>query len=376
MDSIRERSHLMIVIHSLQGGGAERVAVDMAGYWLERGCRVSVVTLMDASEDAYRLPQGVTRYALRLAADTGGGVRALWSNLRRILAVRRLVRRHRPTVVLGMMTRGSILAVAAARGRCRVVATEHTHPPIQALPPSWQRLRRWAYPRADAVVALTHGTARWLDSHVPGVQAQVIPNAVRWPLEAGEPAVPVARTTGRLRLLAVGRLHAVKGFACLLRAFAMLAAIFPDWDLTILGEGGERLALEALRDELGLQERVSLPGRVGNVGAWYQASDLYVLSSVAEGLSNTLLEAMASGLPCVAFDCETGPREIIRDGIDGVLVQPVQDPDALAARLSELMADPALRMRYADRAVDVRDRFSTARIMALWGQVFCGNRVN
>lgn len=366
----------MIVIHSLQGGGAERVAVDMASYWQTRGCQVSVVTQTDASGDAYRLPDGVARYELRLAGDTGGGLRALWGNLRRILALRRLVRRHRPTVVLGMMTRGSILAVVAARGRCRVIATEHTHPPIQTLPPLWQRLRRWAYPRADAVIALTHGTAQWLDVHVPGVQAQVIPNAVHWPLEDGDPVMPAARPAGRLRLLAVGRLHGVKGFTCLVRAFALVAALFPDWDLTILGEGSERAALEALCEELGLQGRVSLPGRVGNVGAWYQASDLYVLSSVAEGLSNTLLEAMASGLPCVAFDCETGPREIIRDGIDGVLVRPVQDPDALAAHMSELMADPALRARYAGRAVDVRDRFSTARVMALWGQVFRGSRVN
>jgi glycosyltransferase involved in cell wall biosynthesis len=372
----RDRFHLMIVIHSLQGGGAERVAVDMARYWLARGCEVSVVTQMDAASDAYRLPDGAVRHALGLAGDTGGGLPALWGNLRRVWALRRLVRRHRPTVVLGMMTRSSVLSVLAARGRCRVVATEHTHPPIQSLPSLWQRLRRWAYSRADAVIALTHGTAQWLDANLPGVQAQVIPNAVRWPLEDGDPALPAAGHPGRRRLLAVGRLHPVKGFDCLLRAFAPLAALFPDWDLVILGEGEARPALEALRDELGLAQRVSLPGRVGNVGAWYAASDAYVLSSVAEGLSNTLLEAMASGLPCVAFDCETGPREIIRDGIDGVLVRPVQDAEALAARLSEVMGDARLRARFALRATDVRDRFGTARVMALWEQVFRGQRVN
>lgn len=370
------RSHLMIVIHSLEGGGAERVAADMAAYWQSRGCEVSVVTQTDASGDAYTLPPGVIRHALGLAGDSGGGIRALWGNVWRLWVLHRLVRRHRPTVVLGMMTRSSILAIlAAGRHGCRVIATEHTHPPIQALPPMWQRLRRWTYPRAQAVVALTHGTARWLDDHLPGVRAQVIPNAVDWPLADAEPALSATRPEGRYRLLAVGRLHPVKGFSCLLRAFAPLAGLFPEWDLTILGEGTERAALEALRDELGLRDRVNLPGRVGNIGAWYAASDLYVLSSVAEGLSNTLLEAMASGLPCVAFDCDTGPREIIRDGIDGVLVRPVQDAEALAARLSELMADAALRARYAHRAVDVRDRFGTARVMALWQQVFRGDRV-
>jgi glycosyltransferase involved in cell wall biosynthesis len=123
-----------------------------------------------------------------------------------------------------------------------------------------------------------------------------------------------------------------------------------------------------------MAERISLPGRAGNVGQWYEASDLYVLSSRVEGLSNTLLESMASGLAAVAFDCETGPREVVRDGIDGVLVRPAEDWEALAAHLSDLMAHPDLREAYARRAIDVRDRFSTARIMAMWHHVFEGDR--
>lgn len=370
-----DRVDLMIVIHSLRGGGAERVAVDLAAGWQARGCRVMIVTQTDDSQDAYPLPDGVRRSALGLAGDSTGPLGALWGNLRRIQALRRLVRRHRPAIVLGMMTRGSVLAVLAARGRARVIATEHTHPPGQSLPMFWQRLRRWAYPRADAVVALTRGTAQWLDEHLPGVRAQVIPNAVRWPLADGEPVLEPPRVPGRRRLLAVGRLHPVKGFDGLLHAFSQLAPLFPDWDLTILGEGAQRGALETLRDELGLAERVSLPGRVGNMAAWYGASDLYVLSSRAEGLSNTLIEAMACGLPCVATDCDTGPREIIREGLDGVLVRPADDPDALAAGLTMLMADADLRARLADRAADARDRFGTMRIMALWEQVFHGRSV-
>jgi glycosyltransferase involved in cell wall biosynthesis len=371
------RTDLMIVIHSLRGGGAERVAVDMAAYWRARGCSVCLVTQTSADQDAYPVPEGVERRALGLAADSSGPLAAVWGNLRRYWALRRLVRRRRPAVVLGMMTRGSVMAVlAAGRAGCRVIATEHTHPPIQRLPDAWQKLRARTYPKADAVIALTRGTAQWLDEHLPGVQAQVIPNAVHWPLADEAPRLDPPAAPGRHRLLAVGRLHPVKGFDCLLRAFAELAPVYPAWDLTILGEGPERAALESLRDELGLTGRVDLPGRVGNMAAWYGASDLYVLSSRAEGLSNTLLEAMASGLPCVAFDCETGPREIIRDGIDGVLVRPAQDSEALAGQLGLLMADPELRVRYASRATDVRDRFSTARVMALWEQVFQGRRVS
>src|SRR3546814_12948475 len=99
-------------------------------------------------------------------------------------------------------------------------------------------------------------------------------------------------------------------------------------------------------------------------------SALFGLMSRFVGLSITVLEAMASGLAPVAFDCETGPREIVRNGIDGVLVSPAADSEALAAHLSDMMAHPEQREAYARRAVDVRDRFSTPRIMALWGYLF------
>src|SRR5690606_5095887 len=221
----------------------------------------------------------------------------------------------------GMMTTASVLAIAAARGQpCRVIATEHTHPPSQELPAMWERLRRWAYPQASAVVALTSGTASWLEKHVPGTRLTVIPNAVRWPLESTEPVVEPPRRNGRYRVLAVGRLHPHKGFDILIRAFQEIAAHFPEWDLIILGEGDSRADLQGQIDAAGLGERISMPGRVGNVTHWDMQSDLYVLSSRLEGLAKTLLDAMASRPAAVALDCETAPREVVRKGSDGGLV--------------------------------------------------------
>lgn len=366
-----KQPHLLIFIHSLRGGGAERVVADMSAWWADCGVKVSVVTQARQDTDVYELDPRVTRHVLGTAGDSGGGLRGLFANVRRVMRLRRLLRREKPTVVLGMMTTSSILAVLASwRLRCRVIATEHTHPPSQRLPKIWQRLRQWAYPRAHAVVALTQGTAQWIEREVPGARLAVIPNAVRWPLQDGEPVLEPPADRDRCYLLAVGRLHPVKGFDRLITAFASIAERFPAWDLVILGEGDSRADLERQIEYLGLTQRVSMPGRVGNISQWYLASDLYVLSSRMEGLSNTLLEAMAAGLAPVAVDCDTGPREIIRDGIDGVLVNPPDDEDALAAHLSDLMAHPEKRQALARRAVDVRDRFSMARVMALWGKLF------
>lgn len=359
--------HIMIVIHSLRGGGAERVAVDLSAYWQRLGYKVSLVTQMTAATDVYAVPEGVQRYVMGTAHASGGGWRGALANWQRVRKLRKLIKKHKPDCVLGMMTTASVLTVMAAKGLdCRVLVTEHTHPPFQKLPEAWQKLRRWAYPQAQAVVALTHGTAAWIQEHIPGSKVVVIPNAVNWPLKNQEPIVPVPTKKDRLRLLAVGRLHPVKGFDLLIQAFALLAPYFPSWDLVIVGEGDERQALQQQIDQAALSDRIHLIGRVGNMADWYQQSDMYVLSSRTEGLSNTLLEAMASGLAVVAVDCDTGPREIIRDNIDGILVNPPEEPEALAAHLSDLMARPLKRAALARRAVDVKDRFSVPLVMAQW----------
>ena len=362
--------HIMIVIHSLRSGGAERVTADLSSYWHRLGYKVSVVTQLEPDTDVYPLAQGVQRHVLHTAYDTGGGLRGLWANWRRARRLRALIKKHRPDCVLGMMTTSSVLSVMASRGlKNRVIAMEHTHPPKQKLPDAWQKMRHWAYQRTDAVVTLTSATAQWVRQHIPGTQVHVIPNAVRWPLPAMEPQVDSHKTPGRYRLLAVGRYHEVKGFDRLIEAFGMLAKYFPDWDLAIVGDGAQREALSEQIDALGLQERVQLVGQVGNIQDWYESADIYVLSSRYEGLSNSLLEAMACGLPVVAVDCDVGPREIIRNDIDGVLVSPADDIEALAAHLSDLMGRPLHRTALARRAVDVRDRFSVARIMTLWEAV-------
>ena len=171
-------------------------------------------------------------------------------------------------------------------------------------------------------------------------------------------------------ILAVGRLDQGKQFDHLIAAFAMVSDKHPDWHLVILGDGPERSRLEAQAESLGISARVSLPGRAGNMAQWYQRASFFVLSSRFEGMPNALLEALAHGCPAVSYDCKTGPRDLIRDGVDGILVPPEGGVAALGGAIESMMCDEGMRQRMAAEAIAVRDRFAIGRILAKWEQLF------
>ena len=110
------------------------------------------------------------------------------------------------------------------------------------------------------------------------------------------------------------------------------------------------------------------------MGEWYERVDVYVMGSRFEGFPLTLAEALVHGLPAVSFDCDTGPRDIIRPEVDGLLVPP-GNVDALTAALDQLMADASLRVQFATRAVEARQRFSMERIARMWEELFAAVRL-
>ena len=219
---------------------------------------------------------------------------------------------------------------------------------------------------------LTSEGLEWLGQVIPRAHGVVIPNSLLYPLPVTEPRLVPEDTMGsdRKLLLAVGRLSGEKAFDVLLAAFALLFDSNPSWDLVILGEGSLRSDLESQTRGLGLTGRVHLPGRAGNVGDWYSRADLYVMSSRFEGFPNTLGEAMAHNCAAVSYDCDTGPRDLIRHGVDGLLVKPVGDVSALAKALAQLMQDDALRAHMAAKASEVRLRYSIESISSMWDKLF------
>jgi glycosyltransferase involved in cell wall biosynthesis len=240
-----------------------------------------------------------------------------------------------------------------------------------SLNPIWSILRRIHYGGLHAVVAQTSECAAWLLRHTRARQAPVIPNSASWPLPVQSPVVAPGALCrpGRRIVLGAGRLVESKNFALLIDVFGRVAARHPDWDLVILGKGPLHEALRSQVAAAGLDARVFLPGLVGNLGDWYARSDLYVMTSRFEGFPNTLVEALAHGVPVVSFDCDTGPRDIIRHGTDGLLI-PMNDAQALHDGLDSVIGDEALRHKLARRAGEARERFSVERVAGMWEALF------
>lgn len=363
---------LLFFIYSLRGGGAERVTANLANYWTKKGWEITIVTLTPRQSDDYQLLPSVERVCLNLTRERGDAISGLWQNARRISALRHVLRASEPDIALGMMWSANVLLALAGRGLpvC-TIGSERIHPPQYPLGLIWGGLRRRSYGWLDAVTALTEESARWLEANTKARRVAIIPNAVTWPLPVQAPIVRPDSVCafGRKILLGVGRLDAQKGFDCLVEAFAGLAGKFVEWDLVIAGDGPLRPVLESQIRKARLERRVFLPGRVGNMGEWYERADLYVMSSRYEGFPNTLVEAMAHGLAAVSFDCDTGPRDIIRHEIDGLLV-PNEDIGKMASVLDRLMDDANLRAQYAVRAAETVERFANERIADMWRHLF------
>lgn len=369
---------IFFYIHSLTGGGAERVTASLVRHLADKDHDVGVITMHSEERDFYPLDLRVRRITLNLAGATRG-IGKLTVNYRRWLELRSVFKTEKPDVVVAMMTTSIVLAILAAIGLpVRVYGSERNYPGLKATTRPWALLRRLFYRFADGHVAQTREAESWLQHHTAARNVHVIPNPVFWPIPSFSPQVAPDNVVPPERkiILAVGTKPDQKGFDLLVRAFSGLASDHPNWALVIIGLdpasdaiSGGGASVQWLAEEVGVAQSVYLPGRLGNVAEWYQRADLFVLSSRYEGFPNVLLEAMASGCACIAFDCNTGPRDLIQHGVNGLLVS-AECVDALTNAMARLMSNDDLRVELGNNAVAVRQTFSERRVMALWQQVF------
>ncbi len=234
---------------------------------------------------------------------------------------------------------------------------------LDSYAPQLRAQMRRAFPRLDLLTALTEGDAaayREMLGAAPRVEC--IPNGVP---AAGAPHSPLDAKV----VVAAGRVTPQKGFDRLLKAWTRVAPRHPDWELRIFGDGRSLESLRRRAVRLGISDSAHLMGFTPRLADELAAASIYVMSSRREGFPMVLLEAMGAGLPVVSFDCPTGPRDIVREGVDGHVV-PDGDVQALADALSGLMADPARRRAYGAAAVEGAARFDIAKIAARWEALF------
>jgi glycosyltransferase involved in cell wall biosynthesis len=322
------------ILPNLQGGGAERVAVNLANDWAGRGHAIQFALMEQRGQFLSALSHGISVHSLQA--------------LRFRQVPQRLIaylRERQPDITLAHMwplTSVAALAWRMAGSPGRLVLCEHTsltnhvRRDLSTPLPVVKASLRFSHRLASELVAVSYGAAADL-ARLTGVSERairVIHNPVV-PAQLQSRQPPDYAERKRLwqgvfscTIISVGILKSSKNLLQLLDAFSELAEEL-DAGLVILGEGAQRSVLEKRIVELGLQQRVRMPGFVVNTDPWLRAADLFVLSSEYEGFGNVVVEALAAGTPVVSTACPYGPDEILEQGRHGVLV-PVGERAALA----------------------------------------------
>jgi glycosyltransferase involved in cell wall biosynthesis len=285
-----------------------------------------------------------------------------YSLVRQARRLARVARQERADLIVSFITLPNVLAVLAKvlfRPQLRVVVNVHDTTSRILMHSSLQRhervilrlLVRWLYPRADRVVAVAEGIKQDLvrSFGIPGERISVVHNPIDIQTVRTKATEPVAdpwfAPRGCRLLVAVGRLVKLKGFEFLIRAVPLLAA---DVSLAIVGDGKERKSLEVIAEECGVLDRVRFLGFQPNPWQFMARADIFVLSSLTEGLPNAIGEAMALGLPIVATDCSSSLREYLGEEEAGLIVRP-GDPSALAVAINRLLGDDVMRKELGQR---------------------------
>ena len=356
----RSREGTCFVVASLRAGGAERSIARLAVHRSSR-TRTALITLDSSKHDFYFLSPGVERTALGVLRNDASGLRRVVHSVRRIFLLRRAIKRTGCATVVSFVDRTNILVLVATIGLgLSVVVSERVNPEFSPIGLSWSIARRFAYKWAAKVVVQSERVANWAKSFLASDRIVVIPNGIGSTGLTGGPREPT--------VVGIGRLVPQKGFDILLKAFAHAIRLDPNWRLVLFGDGPERERLLALAEHLKIRDRVSFPGIVRDVQKELVKASIFVLSSRFEGFPNALLEAMSAGCGVISTDCPSGPAEILRSGVDGLLVPP-NDAEALGAALSVLMHDPESRQKFGVRAREVTHRFSLTTEFESWDRI-------
>ncbi|WP_277935107.1 glycosyltransferase [Parablautia muri] len=356
---MEKQIHIAMLIGALTKGGAERVLVNLADYFAEKGYRVTMVTQYQ-KENEYLLNEKVKRVISDISQEETTGNR-LVNFKRRFRKLRNIWKAERPDVILSFIGKNNMMAILTSRFLRIPVAVSVRAEPKEEYYHTWMRfMARCLFAWADGVILQTR---RCFDFFPEKVRRKAI--ILQNPVSAvffRERYEGVREKT----IVAVGRVDENKNHEMIIRAFAEIAQEFSDYKLIIYGDGECRKKLMELVEEKKLSEQVLLPGSIDNVADAIYKAHIFVLSSNSEGVPNTLIEAMVMGLAVISTDCPCGgPADLIENGKNGILT-PVGDIASMREHLRSLLADTQMADKLGIAAAGMAKTYRPEHVYGGW----------
>lgn len=356
---MEKQIHIAMLIGALTKGGAERVLINLAGYFVEKGYQVTMVTQY-RKENEYSLNKKVKRVISDITEEETTQSR-LVNFKRRFKKLRNIWKAEKPDVILSFIGKNNMMAILTSRFLGIPVAVSVRAEPTEEYYNSWMRfMARHLFAKADGVILQTRQCFDFFPKKVCR-KAVILQNPV-------SPAFFRERYAGKREktIVAVGRVDENKNHEMLIRAFAEIADEFSDYKLIIYGEGECRSRLMKLAEELGYGNRILLPGSIDQVAEAIYKTRVFVLSSNTEGVPNTLIEAMLMGLTVVSTDCPCGgPADLIEDGVNGILT-PVGDIAKLKEKLQYLLRNQQAADSMGVEAIKTAEIYKPEKVYGAW----------
>ena len=378
---------ITLVIHSLNGGGAERQITSLAHHLADNSMLCTLMTLDHPGHDRYAVDPRVKRIGLDAMNSSRSVFESIRANRKRILALRQAIQESQPDCVVSFCDKMNIVALAACHPlSVPIVISERSDPRQQNLGWLWEAARRWQYPRCSACVVQTAGVAKYLRPILGNKKKiEIIPSAIDPPLEqeahkrkpvselskSSDASPKISKTQATTsqnnqtkRLLYVGRLSYEKGPDRLLQAWSTLAAKHPSWKLSFIGDGPLESQLKHRCHELSLDNQVEFLGWQEDVWSHLYQSQAFVLPSRYEGFPGALIEAMYARLPIVTTNCSDSIFEMIDHKRNGLVAE--NTSESLTATLDQLMSNESLQHQLGHAASEKAMHYVWQQIGLRW----------
>lgn len=350
---------IILFISSLQKGGSERVMVNLAEYFQEQKYDVILVTQYQREKEYCISPKIRRVYSEPDASMLDGG--RIRNFCVRFRTLRNLWKTYRPDVILSFLGKNNLMAVAAAAFLpIKVAVSVRGEPTMEYQGKFMQFIAKTVFRFADGVILQTEQAGQFFPRAVRR-KSVILPNPLN--LQFTERKVCADRED---LIVAAGRLDENKNHAMLIHAFGRIAEEYPTVKLVIYGEGELRTKLEMLIAEKGLTDRISMPGNVNDIADRIGRARIFTLTSNTEGMPNSIMEAMALGIPVIATDCPCGgPATLIEHGVNGLLV-PVGDAFALADAFRRIFEDREFEQKLRENARRITETLAPEQVNKKW----------